>query len=84
MEIGIIIQHQFSSTLQRMSVITRTLNSDQFEIFCKGSPEMIMSLSKPETGWYFLIVSKYNECKLLFYSAERYTIHLKNVYRKRL
>lgn len=48
-EIGIIIQHQFSSTLQRMSVITRTLNSDQFEIFCKGSPEMIMSLSKPET-----------------------------------
>ncbi|GLV38282.1 anne boleyn [Carabus blaptoides fortunei] len=48
-EMGIVQQYQFSSTLQRMSVVTRILGSDQFEIYCKGSPEMIVSLSKPET-----------------------------------
>ncbi|XP_066997262.2 polyamine-transporting ATPase 13A3 [Anabrus simplex] len=48
-EIGIIHQYQFSSTLQRMSVITRTLGAQNFVAFCKGSPEMIVSLSKPET-----------------------------------
>jgi cation-transporting ATPase 13A2 len=48
-EIGLIQQYQFSSTLQRMSVICRRLGSDYFEIFTKGSPEMIISLSRPET-----------------------------------
>lgn len=48
-EIGIIHQFQFSSTLQRMSVVIRNLSSESFELFCKGSPEMIISLSKPET-----------------------------------
>ncbi|RZC32699.1 cation-transporting ATPase 13A3, partial [Asbolus verrucosus] len=48
-EIGLIQQYQFSSTLQRMSVICRRLGSMHFEIFTKGSPEMIISLSKPET-----------------------------------
>lgn len=48
-EIGLIQQYQFSSTLQRMSVICRRLGSDYFEAFTKGSPEMIISLSKAET-----------------------------------
>ncbi|KYB27139.1 polyamine-transporting ATPase 13A3 [Tribolium castaneum] len=48
-EIGLIHQFQFSSTLQRMSVICRTLGSDHFESFTKGSPEMVISLSRPET-----------------------------------
>lgn len=37
-----------------MSVVTRKLGTDYFEVFCKGSPEMIMSLSKPETGTFIL------------------------------
>uniref|UniRef100_A0A1B6M5K1 Cation-transporting ATPase n=1 Tax=Graphocephala atropunctata TaxID=36148 RepID=A0A1B6M5K1_9HEMI len=49
LEIGIIHQYQFSSKLQRMSVITRTLGSRDLTIYCKGSPEAIQSLSKPNT-----------------------------------
>lgn len=49
LEIGIIHQFQFSSTLQRMSVVTKILGSEHFTLFCKGSPEMIVSLSKRET-----------------------------------
>lgn len=48
-EIGIIHQYQFSSTLQRMSVVTKSLATPDFEVFCKGSPEMIAKLSKADT-----------------------------------
>ncbi|XP_046673122.1 polyamine-transporting ATPase 13A3-like isoform X2 [Homalodisca vitripennis] len=48
-EIGIIRQFPFSSSLQRMSVIARQLNGSHFTIFCKGSPEMIQGLCRPDT-----------------------------------
>lgn len=48
-EIGIIQQYQFSSSLQRMSVIVRASGSDYFRAYTKGSPEMIINLSKTET-----------------------------------
>ncbi|XP_025263819.1 probable cation-transporting ATPase 13A3 isoform X2 [Camponotus floridanus] len=48
-EIGIIQQYQFLSSLQRMSVIVRVLGSDDFKAYTKGSPEMIINLSKTET-----------------------------------
>nr|CAI5860822.1 unnamed protein product [Callosobruchus analis] len=41
----ILKQFQFSSNLQRMSVIVRPSNSNSTTVFCKGSPEMISSLS---------------------------------------
>lgn len=47
--VGIIRQFTFSSKLQRMSVITRQLNANSFELYAKGAPEMIISLSNPET-----------------------------------
>ena len=47
---GIVRQFPFSSALQRMAVICKQINKEQLHFFCKGSPEMIQSLSKPETG----------------------------------
>ena len=44
---------QFSSDMQRMSVITRVMEEGFSEpvtmVFCKGSPEMIQRLCRPET-----------------------------------
>ncbi|BFZ23540.1 hypothetical protein BsWGS_26579 [Bradybaena similaris] len=51
-DVGIVRQFPFSSSLQRMSVITRTLGANNFDLFVKGSPEMINSLSKSETVPY--------------------------------
>ncbi|KAK3592581.1 hypothetical protein CHS0354_018848 [Potamilus streckersoni] len=48
-EIGIVRQFTFSSSLQRMSVITRRIGADNFIVYAKGSPEMITSLCKPDT-----------------------------------
>uniref|UniRef100_A0ABD2WVW2 Cation-transporting ATPase n=1 Tax=Trichogramma kaykai TaxID=54128 RepID=A0ABD2WVW2_9HYME len=47
--IEIIHQYPFSNELQRMSVIARVRNSSKFVAYTKGSPEMIMKLSKSET-----------------------------------
>lgn len=49
LEIGLIHQFQFISSLQRMSVVAKILGSDNFVVFCKGSPEKVMSLSDPCT-----------------------------------
>ena len=63
-EIDIIRQFPFSSQLQRMSVITHAKQQqakdddgqprehyEPMEVFVKGSPEMVMSLSRSDTGW---------------------------------
>lgn len=50
LEIGIVRQFPFTSSLQRMSVITRTLGAHHYDLYCKGSPEMILSLSKAESS----------------------------------
>ncbi|KAF4533323.1 hypothetical protein B566_EDAN004444 [Ephemera danica] len=62
-EYGIIQQFQFSSTLQRMSVITRQLGRKEFLVICKGSPEMISSLSQPDSipKDFQVHLSKYSE-----------------------
>ncbi|CAL7933277.1 unnamed protein product [Xylocopa violacea] len=49
LEIGIVRQFPFTSSLQRMSVITRTLGANHYDLYCKGSPEMILSLSRAES-----------------------------------
>ncbi|XP_014665999.1 PREDICTED: probable cation-transporting ATPase 13A3 isoform X2 [Priapulus caudatus] len=43
-EIGIVRQFHFSSSLQMMSVITRTLGSRHMDLYAKGAPEKLMSL----------------------------------------
>lgn len=60
-EIGIIQQYQFLSSLQRMSVIVRVLGSNNFRAYTKGSPEMIISLSKTETvpNDIFFVLERY-------------------------
>ncbi|KAJ8320109.1 hypothetical protein KUTeg_001696 [Tegillarca granosa] len=48
-EVGIIRQFTFSSSLQRMSVIARTLGKDCMDVYTKGAPEKIISLCKPDS-----------------------------------
>lgn len=48
-EIGIVRQFPFSSALQRMSVVARTLGDKRMDAYMKGAPEVIASLCKPET-----------------------------------
>uniref|UniRef100_T1GC36 P-type ATPase A domain-containing protein n=1 Tax=Megaselia scalaris TaxID=36166 RepID=T1GC36_MEGSC len=47
--IGIVREFPFASSLQRMSVITRSLSASHFTVYAKGSPEIIHALSKPES-----------------------------------
>ena len=67
-EIGIIRQFTFSSSLQRMSVITRKLGEDHFNIYTKGAPEMIASLCVKDTSKSILYIqNKICEIWLFFY-----------------
>lgn len=70
LEIGILRQFPFSSSLQRMSVITRKLGAPKknYELYCKGSPEMIASLSTPES-----VPANFSE-ELLKYTHEGYRV----------
>jgi len=49
LELGIIRQFTFSSTLARMSVITRELGSSNFTVFTKGAPEKLEDICDPRT-----------------------------------
>ena len=62
-EIGILRQFTFSSSLQRMSVIVKNLSKSNFELFAKGSPEMISTLCKEETipGDFASVLANYTQ-----------------------
>lgn len=47
--VGIVRHFPFSSNLQRMSVVVRTLGRAHMELLCKGSPEMIRTLCQPSS-----------------------------------
>ncbi|KAG9509462.1 putative cation-transporting ATPase 13A3 [Fragariocoptes setiger] len=48
-DVGILRQFTFSSSLQRMSVVTRQHRANQFVVYTKGAPEKIAALCDPET-----------------------------------
>ena len=48
-EIAIVKRFDFSSKLQRMTIIGKNYNENFFKAFCKGSPEKIRELSDPST-----------------------------------
>ena len=47
--IGLVKRFDFSSKLQRMTTISKNINEDYFKAFCKGSPEKVKDLCKPDT-----------------------------------
>ncbi|XP_026733922.1 probable cation-transporting ATPase 13A3 [Trichoplusia ni] len=49
LEVGIVQQHQFVSSLQRASVVSRVLGEDVLRAHCKGAPEMLRGLCLPHT-----------------------------------
>ena len=67
-EIGIIREFPFSSSLQRMGVIIRKLGGQNFEYYCKGSPEMILNFVRRET-----VPDNYHEV-LESYTQEGYRV----------
>ena len=67
-DIGIVREFSFTSSLQRMAVITRKISDKHFNVYCKGSPEMIATLCRSET-----IPSDFNE-KLNYYAQQGYRI----------
>lgn len=59
MDIGIVREFSFTSSLQRMSVVTRKLMDKNFNVYCKGSPEMIQTLCKPVSEVEYLGISAF-------------------------
>lgn len=48
-ELGIVRRFDFSSKLQRMTTLVKDPNVHFFKAFCKGSPEKVRELCKPDT-----------------------------------
>lgn len=67
-DIGIVREFSFTSSLQRMAVITRKISDKHFNVYCKGSPEMIATLCRPES-----LPTDFNE-KLNYYAQQGYRI----------
>eukprot|EP00826_Nyctotherus_ovalis_P018309 TRINITY_DN15468_c0_g1_i13.p1 TRINITY_DN15468_c0_g1~~TRINITY_DN15468_c0_g1_i13.p1 ORF type:complete len:957 (-),score=308.46 TRINITY_DN15468_c0_g1_i13:525-3395(-) len=68
-QVGIVRRFDFTSKLQRMSVIVQNLRNSKYRLYTKGSPEKIMELSRPETipGNFMEVLSKYTQkgCRVL-------------------
>uniref|UniRef100_A0A8D0G6A1 Cation-transporting ATPase 13A3 n=1 Tax=Sphenodon punctatus TaxID=8508 RepID=A0A8D0G6A1_SPHPU len=62
-QIGILVQFAFSSSLQRMSVITRTLGEKRLSAYMKGAPETVASLCRKDTipGNFSSVLESYTQ-----------------------
>ncbi len=67
-EIGIIRRFDFSSKLQRMTVIAKNLRDKNYLCYCKGSPEKIRELCMDKT-----IPGDFNQ-KLNYYTSKGYRV----------
>ncbi|XP_036234202.1 polyamine-transporting ATPase 13A3 isoform X2 [Bactrocera oleae] len=65
---GIVREFPFTSNLQRMSVITRRLSGSNFNVYCKGSPEMLQQLCQPSS-----LPENYSQ-QLAFFAKRGYRI----------
>ena len=84
-EIGIIRRFEFSSTLQRMSVIVKNLSENSFRMHIKGSPEKLRELCLKETipSNFHKILDNYskNGFRVLACATRPLQISFKNVHK---
>lgn len=53
--VNVLFQYPFSSSMQRMSVITEVIGGDgELTVYMKGAPEMVASFCRPETGRFYV------------------------------
>lgn len=50
LEIAIVKQFTFSSSMLRMSVLCKALGADHLHVYTKGAPEKLKELCRPETS----------------------------------
>ncbi|KPJ00656.1 putative cation-transporting ATPase 13A3 [Papilio xuthus] len=64
LEVGIVQQYQFVSSLQRSAVAVRLLGEDVLRVYCKGAPETLRTLCRPDTGAYTRIRTVYTDVRM--------------------
>ena len=82
-EVGIVREFPFSSSVQRMSVIVKQIHEPTFQYFCKGAPEKILTLCRPETGKCYSQLNSEKFFNILYVSVpEDFYLKLESFTRK--
>jgi cation-transporting ATPase 13A3/4/5 len=84
-EIGLLRRFDFTSKLQRMSVIVKNLNDENFRLHVKGSPEKIRELCKSSSipNDFHMILDYYakNGFRLLACATRNLKISFRNIHK---
>lgn len=72
-QLAVVKKFEFSSSLQRMSIITKNSKDGSYRVFCKGSPEKIKELARPESipSTFADILNIYTEVLIFIKSLAR-------------
>jgi magnesium-transporting ATPase (P-type) len=77
LELGVLRQFDFSSELQRMSVIVKNLQTGDLAAYVKGSPEILKQMANPDSSKYFIFFFAGSACaraRSLGFLSPRYVL----------